>query len=288
MTHRKGYTLIELMIGLVILGIVTGALYKLLVTTQRVSRAQTEHVDLQTNMRGAALIVPNELREINTVVGGNVDQNDILAGSGANVIQYRAMRGIGFICESPAAGGQVKILVSTWSGLRNPDGARDDGYVFIDGDENKSADDIWQPVTITGVANSTCGGAPAFALTISPTVGALVGLPVNTPVRLYEVMELSMYANSGQWWLGARSVSGGEVSPQPLVGPLDATANAGFNLSYRDGNNAVTADLTSVKSIRIGMKSLSSYNVASGTGSTLGQLQETDSTQVVLRNAFRP
>jgi prepilin-type N-terminal cleavage/methylation domain-containing protein len=288
MTHRKGYTLIELMIGLVILGIVTGALYKLLVTSQRISRAQTEHVDLQTNMRGAALIVPNELREINTVVGGNVDQNDILAGSGANVIQYRAMRGIGFVCQTPT-NNEVRILASSWSGLRAPDpGGKDDGYVFIDGDENKSIDDAWQPVTITGVTNSTCGANAAYALAINPTVAVLTTVPVNTPVRLYEIMELSMYATGGQWWLGARSVSAGEVNPQPLVGPLDATANAGFNLSYRDGNNAVTADLTSVKSIRIGMKGLSSYNVASGTGSTLGQLQETDSTQVVLRNAFRP
>jgi prepilin-type N-terminal cleavage/methylation domain-containing protein len=287
MTHRKGYTLIELMIGLVILGMVTGALYKLLVTSQRVSRAQTEHVDIQTNMRGAALLVPNELREINTVVGGTADQNDILVGN-ATQIQYRAMRGIGFVCQTPTST-EVRILASTWAGLRAPDAARDDGYVFIDGDENKSADDVWQPVIITAVnAASTCGGQTAYALTINPAVAALTAVPVNTPVRLYEVMELSMYASGGQWWLGSRSVSGGEVAPQPLVGPLDPTANAGFNLSYRDGTNTVTADLKSVKSIRIGMKGLSSYNVASGTGSTLGQLQETDSTQVVLRNAFRP
>jgi len=287
MTHRKGYTLIELMIGLVLLGIVSGAIYKLLVTSQRVTRAQGEHVDLQTNMRGAAMVVPTELREMNTVVGGTADQNDVLVAGGTS-IRYRAMRGVGFVCQTPTIG-EVRIAAGTWTGLRNPVAVRDNGYVFLDQNPDKASDDIWQPVTITAVnLASTCGATPAYALTVFPTVAALTAVPVNTPVRLYEVMEMSMYANSGQWWLGARSVSGLELAPQPLVGPLDPTGNAGLNLSYRDAGNAVTADLTSIKSIRVGLQGLSSYNVASGTGSTLGQLQETDSTQVVLRNAFRP
>ena len=149
MRNHKGYTLIELIVALVILLAVTGSIYKLLVSNQRLSRAQAERVDLQSNVRTASLVIPSELREMNSGFAGFADRNDVLV-AGATNISYRAMRGLGFICEAPAAG-QIKILKSSWSGLRNPDALRDDGYVFFDGDTDKSSDDLWLPVTITAV-----------------------------------------------------------------------------------------------------------------------------------------
>src|SRR5438093_9125055 len=44
---RRGFTMIELLIALVILGIVSAALYKVLVTNQRTYLAQTQRIDLQ-------------------------------------------------------------------------------------------------------------------------------------------------------------------------------------------------------------------------------------------------
>ena len=291
MPNRKGYTLIELLVGLVILGLVTGSIYKLLVTTQRVSRAQAERVDLQSNVRAAGLVVPNELREINAVVAGTVDQNDILAMS-ATSIHYRAMRGIGYVCQASVAGDEIRVLndptqVNTWSGLRAPDAGRDDGYVFRDINPDLNTDDVWQRVTITAVAASTCGALGAYRFTISPAVPAIGTVPTGTPVRLYEEMELSLYPSGGESWLGARSVSAGEVNPQPLLGPLDAAT--GFGLDYFDASGATTTVPANVKSIRVSVKGLSYDNVAMhGTSSQLGRMQQSDTTQVTLRNAFRP
>ena len=119
MRNRKGYTLIELMVALVILLAVTGSIYKLLVSSQRLSRAQADRVDLQSNVRTASVVIPSELRELNTVVGGTVDQNDILAMT-ATSIRYRAMRGIGYVCQTPTSS-EIRILGGTgtgsWSGL---------------------------------------------------------------------------------------------------------------------------------------------------------------------------
>ena len=298
MRNRKGYTLIELMVALVVLLLVTGSLYKLLVSTQRLSRAQAERVDLQSNVRTASVVIPAELRELNTVVGSlDPFQNDIISMT-ATTIQYRAMRGIGFICQAPAVGGgEIRISAATtpatpgsYSGLRNPVLGRDAGYVFYDNNSDLSTDDTWLPVTITGVNTaSTCGGVAAYSLTIAPTVAQLPGIPVLTPVRIYEVMELSLYSSGGQMWLGAQSISGGELAPQPLLGPLAPAAVDGLKLTYLDNANAVTANVNNVKSIQLTVVGLSNQAIAKHGGSSQTSIvQDTLTSQVTLRNAFRP
>ncbi|MEP6688074.1 MAG: prepilin-type N-terminal cleavage/methylation domain-containing protein [Gemmatimonadales bacterium] len=288
MRNRKGYTLIELMVALVVLVLVTGSLYKLLVSQQRLARAQAERVDLQSNVRTASLVIPAELRELNTVVGGLVPQNDIISMT-ATTIRYRAMRGIGYICQTPTIS-EIRVLASTWSGLRNPVAVRDAGYVFYDLDDSKSSDDTWLPILITGVNTaSTCGGNAAYSLTIAPTVGALPTIPLLTPVRLYEVMELSLYTNAGQSWLGAQSVSGGELAPQPLLGPLAAAAADGLKLEYLDNSNVATTNVNNVKSIKLTVVGLTNQAIAkTGGSSQTSVVYDTLVTQVALRNSFRP
>jgi prepilin-type N-terminal cleavage/methylation domain-containing protein len=287
MRNRKGYTLIELMVALVVLLLVTGSIYKLLVSSQRLSRAQAERVDLQSNVRTASIVIPSELRELNAVVAGTAVQNDIISGT-ATTIRYRAMRGIGYICQTPAIG-EIKVLASTWSGLRTPVAVRDAGYVFYDNNSDLSTDDVWLPITITGVTASTCGGVAAYSLAISPTVAELPSLPLLTPVRLFEIMELSLYANAGQSWLGAQSISGLELAPQPLLGPL--VGGTGLALSYVDNSNVVTTTAVpgNVKAIRLTVVGLSNQSVSGYGGSSQASVvRDTVTTQVSLRNAFRP
>src|SRR2546426_635946 len=66
---RRGFTLIELMIALVLLGLVSTAVYKVLVNNQRVYLAQTQTIDLQQNIRAAAAILPAEFRELDAELG---------------------------------------------------------------------------------------------------------------------------------------------------------------------------------------------------------------------------
>ena len=288
-THR-GFTLIELMVALVIMVIVTGAMYKLLNNTQRLSRAQAEQVDLQSNVRTGAIVVPNELREINTVEGGTIGQNDILPVPTSTLLTYRAMRGMGFVCQAPTSS-EIRILASTWSGTRAPQVPRDSAYVFLEGtDPDISGDDYWRPVRITAVnLTSTCGGQAAYALTINPTVTALTdsGAFVGTPVRLYEVMALSLYPNGGKWWLGAQSLSANELAPQPVLGPL--AADSGLAFEYLDKNGTATADPKSIKSVRLTLRGVTEHAISAGGGSGTRQyVQDRLVSQVLLRNAFRP
>jgi prepilin-type N-terminal cleavage/methylation domain-containing protein len=280
MRNQRGFTLVELLVVLLIMIVVTGGIYRLLNSTQRLTRAQTERIDLQSNVRSAAIIVPNELREINTVVGGGATQIDIIAKSDTSII-YRAMRGLGLVCAGTTS---TQLRLSSWMGYRAPDQTRDAVYVFNDGAKTAiGSDDSWDSRAVTGVVTgNTCAvGVPATTLNIA-NLGRVPN--IGDPVRTFEVMELSLYENSGQWWLGMRSVSGGGAL-QPLLGPL-ASAN-GIRFGFYDANGAVTAVLGNVKSIVVTVNGVSNVKVSSGGNTNNAYLADQVSTQVALRNALR-
>jgi prepilin-type N-terminal cleavage/methylation domain-containing protein len=289
MANRRGFTLAEIMIAMTLMLIVSGAAFKLLITTQRLSRSQAERAGLQSNVRMGSLVVLNDLRELGTVAGGTADKNDILTPAlAADDIIYRAMRGIGFICQAPTAT-QVRITRSTFSGFRDPQatGGRDSFYVFIDGDQDLETDDAWLPVAITGVSTATaCPGTMGAGITLTtPNTPGLAVLPVGTPLHIYEVMELKLHQADGKSWLGARSVSAGEAI-QPVLGPL--VDGNGFQLEYLDAVGATTADRTAIKSIRITIRGISDGAVNPGVEGIMTHVQDSLVTQVALRNAFRP
>ena len=293
MRNQRGFTLVEIMIALVVMLLVTAGLYKLLNTTQKLSRAQAEQSMLQSNVRSGALVVPNEFRELNTVVGGIADQNDIIALS-ANDITYRAMRGFGIACGATAAGNTIRIYGSAsvtqpFSGYRDPQATRDGVYIFTEGaDPLHASDDVWIRRTITAVAASVCpvaGNPPGITLTLDAAVPAL---PAGTPVRTFEVMQLQLYTDAaGDSWLGARSVNVAGSVIQPLLGPL--TVGNGFELAYFDANNAATAVKENVKSISVTIRGLSDQLVNGGTGGgTMAYAHDSLATRVLLRNSIRP
>jgi len=298
MTQRRGFTLVEVLLALVIMGLVTGSIYRLLVNNQRLTEAQAEQVSLQSSVRTGSLVVPNELRELNTVLGGNPTQNDVTVAN-ATAIQYRAMRGLGFLCQASTLN-EMRIdatpgAKTTWAGARNPDAARDRLYLFVDGDVNDDDDDAWVQVLVTAVvANSTCGARPAIRLTVAPVppAAALPIVPAGTPVRLYEEMRLELWQDpSGAYWLGARSISGGDATPQPVLGPL---TNNGFQLQYFNGAGnlipapVAAASLNAISSVRVTMQGLTDHAVRAGGTAALGHTVEGLATQVLLRNSIRP
>jgi hypothetical protein len=263
--------------------IVMGAVYKLMLSTQRLSRAQAEQASLQSNVRIGSLVVLNDLRELSAVSGGTAAQNDILTIA-ANDITYRAMRGVGFICQAPTAT-QVRISRISFSGYRDPQATRDGIYVYLEGNPETTLDDSWLPVAITAVSTAAaCPVGDGITLTTPNTLG-LVGLPVGTPVRFYEVMELKLHQADGKSWLGARSISAGEAI-QPVLGPL--VDGNGFQLEYLDAGGVATADVTAIKSIRVTIRGISDAAFSTGVEGSPTHVQEQLVTQVALRNSFRP
>ena len=277
----RGFTLIEVMVSLALTLVVAGALYSVLLSTQRITRAQAQRVDLQSNLRAGALLVLGELRELSAAPGGTGGQNDILV-AGSNAVVYRAMRGVGFICAAPSAT-SFRIARSSFSGARDPQAGRDEVLIFSEDSAAAEAEDSWLGTSIVSVATgSPCPGAlgPGITLTV-PAGASLAGAEIGTPVRIAEVMELRLYESEGKSWLGARSVSSGETI-QPLVGPL--TKESGFGLEYLDASGMPTIDRTSIRSIRITVRGTTE---GGGAGNST-PVEEELVTQVALRNAAQP
>src|SRR2546426_177599 len=73
---RRGFTLSELMVSLLLLGIVAAAIYAALATNQRIYFVTGQRIDLQQNLRAAASILPAELRELDAADSDLVAMSD--------------------------------------------------------------------------------------------------------------------------------------------------------------------------------------------------------------------
>lgn len=282
---RRGFTLVELLIAIVIFGIVSAAIYGLLTRTQRLSRTQAERSIMQANLRTGLALVTSELRELNI----NATASDIVAMN-ATSIEYRGMRALGFICETSA--GNLKVPRGTWQGFRDPVAVRDQLAIFIENDPDIATDDGWTIRGISTIATSTCTvgatSVPAWQLNLSTSLSAdtVAMITAGSPVRTFEVMQIGSVTASGETWLGARSVSGGEATLQPILGPLAAN---GVAFTYYTGvapTSTTTTSTTAVRTIRLTLRGITENIVAAGAGTTAWQ-RATDSliTDIRLRNA---
>ena len=184
------------------------------------SRALSDQV-----IRGAAQLFRSELRDLSPQAG------EILALTPTS-ITYRAVRGTGIACG--VAGGKLQVVAGTWAPLRQPAGGRD-SLVLL----GQPAD---TEVVVSALGSATAGVCPDGVASVSLSYG--VQLPDPAPVARYpspvlvsEVMEIRGYQSAGEWWIGVRSVSAGEVI-QPAHGPIAAN---GLRLVGLDSAGAVTA-----------------------------------------------
>jgi prepilin-type N-terminal cleavage/methylation domain-containing protein len=286
MRNRHGFTLIELMIGLVLLSIVGGVTYQMLLNTQRLSTAQAERMSMQSAVRSGALVVPSELREIGINAAGESDLVQIATDS----VTYRAMRGLGFTCSVTAT--EIRLINSSalpFNALRGVTVGRDSLLIYVDNDPSTEGDDQWVRAPVNAVAASTCGATAAIAITTtdftgSISSGSIAGVVVGGPVRTFEVMRLKLYTVDGQNWLGARSVSASEAI-QPALGPL--TSN-GFEMAYFDVSGNATTNVANVRSMRITLRGVTERPIASGGNvGANAYMQDSLVARVMLRNAPR-
>jgi prepilin-type N-terminal cleavage/methylation domain-containing protein len=276
-TTRKGFTLIELMIALVLLVIVGGGMFKLLTSQQRATRQQAAQSMLQANIRTGTLLVPSELREINVTAAGS----DIVA-MGPDSITYRAMRATSVVCAITTT--EVRLRNEYTFGYRAPVPGRDKLLIFVENDAASSLDDGWTTKEISAATGSTCpDGGNAVAYTVAVTADTVAMVRLDAVARTFEVMQLKLYQSGGRNWLGARSVSGGEVAVQPVLGPLTA---AGLRLTYLNAAGGVTTDSTQVRTIDIMVQGETDNAVSNGS-STQAIKMDSLTARIRLRNAPR-
>ena len=278
---RRGFTLVELLVALVLLSIVTTAIYKVLVSNDRVYSAQTQRMELAQNIRAAATILPADFRTL------DASDSDITAMSSTS-ITIRAVRQLAIICDTPALGGllsglafHVRQVPLYGPRLFNP--ATDSLMIYYEGDNGTRFDDGWLPAQLLSVTGSVCSdGKPAYTLVVNTKLSAgqsnIKGnVSYGSPVLGFEKVTYRLYKPAGDtsWYVGYQNLSG----TQPLIGPV---LSNGLSLAYYDSTGAVTADPTKVAIIGVTVRARTSIPVRDA-----GQVLRVPVDSMVMKVALR-
>jgi hypothetical protein len=292
--------MIELLVALVLLGLVSAAIYRVLVNNQRLYIAQTQRMDLSSNIRAAATILPAEFRELDAFDG------DILAMT-ATSLTIRAMRWLSFVCVPPVlngnnAGNQMTIRGSAvgdpmFFGSRFINETRDSLLIYLDGNQTTRLDDYYVPARLAATPGTqqcpAVGAVPAQPGTRIVFDGNFLGgtnvagaITTGAPVRGFERVRYLLYQPAGDtsFYLGYQPLDPGGSGPQPLVGPL---LTNGLTFQYFNAAGAVTGVRTQVARIDITVRARSTSAVRSGGQAPRGAIVDSITTSVALRNNRR-
>ena len=290
---RRGFTMIELLVALVLLGLVSTALYRVLVNNQRLYMAQTQRIDLSQNIRAAGSILPAEFREL------DASEGDITAMS-ATSISIRAMRWLGFACNLPVLGGAlnpVSVIVRggapgqpLFFGSRGIDDNKDSVLLYYDGDKNSRTDDFWATGSIQASPNGqncndgTNGQRLLLSINLLGLGPNVVGaIPLGAPIRGFERVVYRLYQPAGDtsWYVGFQPAN---QSMQPLIGPV---LTNGLTFQYYDANGNVTAVRSQVARIDITVRARTAAAVRAGGQAAAATMVDSVVTSVALRNNRR-
>jgi len=267
--------LAELVVAATLTVLVVGLALGGLVGLQRGVAHHAERVALQNGLRAAAHLARTELRDAGIGAGG-----DLISFSPTSIV-YRAVRGTGLSCGQDA--GSLLVSSASLRAIRLPSPGRDSVLVLIGADARP--DSIrWVILPLMAAPRSAvcADGAPALALPMAPADIAVAG--IRTPVRIVELMELRLYRSGPSWWLGLRSVSGGETI-QPAAGPFDADG-----VTFRFLDRAGTETLVPGDVVSVEMRQRGQTATEQGAGAAAsGGLSTRDSLVLLipLRNADR-
>lgn len=273
LTLRRGFTLIEVMLGLVLTGLVGAIALRLLLRQHWTGVAHSETAALQNSLRAGVLFLATELREL----GGAPGDADILLFAPES-LTYRAMRGSGRGCSRGS--NLLRIDAGSFAGYRGAQAGRDSLLVHLEGRWDTEADDRWLHLPIMAVGGGSCGAVPAIEVTTVLDTTLVPPFAPFAPVRTFEVMQVKLYQSGGEFWLGSRSVSGGETI-QPLVGPL---ASNGLNLTYQDSSGATAVTAEAIRSIGVTLRATSTSPIRNGGFGPATRRVDSLMTTVALRN----
>ncbi len=301
---RRGFTLPELMVAMVMLAIISAALMSMLSKQQRFYRGTGDIMDLRSQLRQASQSITADLRGVSSVGG------DILTMTDSS-IDFRQTIGGSIICKIPTPGGTTLIIppqtlasgavFTTW--LSTPIQG-DSILIFDEGATTANADDSWQKFALaanplaalnlcpTGSGNFTqTGDATQNSYTITLSGNLDTKVTVGAPVRFYHYAHYSLYkASDNKWYLGFCTPACSVSNPITAVaGPFRAYTSStspdtsGLRLTYYDSTGVVTANVAKVARIGIIIRG-ATQNPVNVSGFKNATMYDSLSTMIAVRN----
>ena len=298
MTHRPrspsrsrcGFTLAEVMVVLVLIGIVAAGLLQVIMRQQRFYSDASDILELRGSMRQVVEILPRELR------GLSAASNDIREMTSSS-IEFRSSLGSSVVCSGapgsttitiPPVGLSAENGLTSWANLPE---VGDSLLIYND------AQNSWQALELVAapVRGSACGNLVANAAEAADGWTLVVSAPVmpgaGAAVRFFRMVKYQLFqAADGRSYLGYSDCVRTRVPEcstiQPVSGPylpVGGPGPSGLTLSYFDAAGNATADPTQVVRIDIVARAESSQPIHIQ-GLADGTYQDSLRVTVALRN----
>ncbi|GAC1692967.1 MAG: hypothetical protein NVS9B3_11280 [Gemmatimonadaceae bacterium] len=271
-SHRRAFTLAEIVVAMVLLGVVGGVVVAVLGQQQRFYRTTAALVENRTQLREAGQILATDLRGTSSAGG------DIRAMT-AHALDVVANMGSAVVCDIATTTRDVvdvpPLTLATGNTLtawlvRPKEG--DLAFVYDAGRGRETGRDQWQVVSLdsirAGTGASWCPAASRFTSDADRTVPRyrlFLHAPLSStttagaPIRFGRAIRYRFYQVRGGWYLGFDDCQGGRFTAcsgiQPVAGPYAAGGGGGggggLGFHYYDDLGAPTGDPRKVARIDV-------------------------------------
>jgi prepilin-type N-terminal cleavage/methylation domain-containing protein len=220
---RRGFTLVEIMVALVIGSLLVGIVLQFVLGQARFASSQAGREEVQQNLRGALEIVSSELRA--------APSRSILLGE-SQAVEFFAPVRWGVVCATNGSTETTAIFPANVASPLPPTGTAASMVVFTPTDSVRpvaparatiTASVAVDPATLPCSALGAQGPVTAFRLTGTGHPPGSTGFRVAVGDRVRYDIDTS----SGETWLRrSNGLVGTRYSMQPLAGPMDPTVVA--------------------------------------------------------------
>ncbi len=316
-------TLIEIMVSLVLLGIVSGVIMRVIMRQQRFYQGVNQIMTQRSQLRQATAVLPVDLRSLSSI------GDDIIVATDSSM-EFMVNVGTGAVCEVVDNKNQVAMPpdtlasgqdITSWYGTAEPDPTGDDiaysVYIYNDSVTLGNEDDYWKQYNLidihhdaarclTKYAEITDVGKQRPILEVTDPTGAsdpVTGGPlsqyinVGAPVRIARRVKYSLYKEAdGKWYLGfARYLKStmNYEAPSPVSGPYDPYGTAsGVGFRYYDvdgseiasGANAANREKIARVDLIVRARTSANVRAAGIQGGADQQYRDSLAVSVMLRN----
>jgi len=250
--RTRGFTLVEMLTVMVMLGVLVGAVAGLALRQQWFHHAVGLRLGVRRALHDAELLLRSELRELAPSRG------DINALS-PDRLDYRALIGVSVVCTADSTRTVIGIPArrSTASSLTSWRSAPQQGDTILVYESALTPDSVqWHAHVLTaapsaggncpvasGFSLSAADAADALRITITPALSA--SIVAGASIRVVRAARYQLYlASDGLWYLGYTDCLASRAMPcatiQPVSGPYAA---GGMHFSLIDSTGAETSDL---------------------------------------------
>ena len=240
-TARRGFTLVELLVVVVLGSLMVLAIYQVLITNSRTYAVNNAQIQGQQSLRAGMEVLFGELREVSAAEGD-------LVSMGGDSVTIRTPRGLGLVCGTDYTLTPPKVTALRVGPVVE---VGDSIFIFADNIPDLASDDVWLTKAVQSVDTTvTCSGVPAQALRVTNLGSTGDTVRLGAPLRTFETYTYGLFTWGGESYLGRRISTAG--SPDPLVGPLVPTIGVSFR--YLDSIGAVTTVDTLVAQIEVTLR----------------------------------